>query len=367
MSGKRYGHFFWNKVQAGYKLLLFEMARYQGGILRAVPVAPKAAGIIVTHNCNSRCITCNMWRSHSTEELSLEEIEDILAQLRNMGVVSVGFEGGEALLRQDLPQIVGRAHELGFEHIGLTTNGLLLTRDKAEELIQKGLTSIGVSINGIGEAHDFTRGIKGAYEKSMGALETLVDLRDSKYPGLDLSMGSILMRPTIDQFLSLVDIAERLKIGFSLQLVDDSLSIFRGIDKASLWIEDQGKLDELIDKLADLRKVNPALKSYSRATLEYARKYFNDPKRADIACVLGYLLIYIDAHGEVYPGCLSLKSLGSLREKSLKEIIKSPEYKRRVQAMFRKECPGCACNYGVNLAYSLPAFIDEKLRRLRSK
>lgn len=365
MNSRRYLRFLLEKARAGSKVLLFELARHRKEILQAIPVTPKAAGIIVTDNCNSRCITCNMWQNKSTNELSLTEIEDILTQFKDMGIVSTGFEGGEALLRKDLPQIVEKAHQLGFKDIGLTTNGLLLTRGKAEELIKNGLTSIGVSINGIGETHDFTRGIKGAYEKSMRALEELVDLRDSKYPSLGLSIGSILMQPTIDEIIPLADIAHRLKVGFAISLIDNSLGFFSEIDRDSLWIEDQGKLDKLIDELYALRKVNSALESYSHAKLEYTRRYFGDPKRADIPCILGYLLIYVDAHGGVYPGCWPLGSVGNLREKSLKEIIASPEYQDRVRAMFHKECPGCACNYGTNLTYFLTALISDTLRRLK--
>ena len=365
INGQHFLPAFLSKIRAGSKVLLFELARHNDKTLRAIPIAPKGAGINVTHNCNSRCITCNMWRSQSTDELTTAELEDILTQLKAAGVVAVGFEGGEALLRNDLPQIVGKAHQLGFEGISMMTNGLLLTRKKAEELIQKGLTDIGVSIDGIGERHDLVRGVKGAYKKSLKALEELVDLRDSKYHQLNLHMGTILMQPTMDDFISLVDLAHLLRVDFSLQLIDDSLPIFNGIDKASLWIEEQDKLDRLINELHNLKKVNAALKSCSHTRLEYARSYFRDPKQARIPCVLGYLTIYIDAHGEVYPGCFPLGSVGSLREKRLKAIIESPEYKSRVQAMFRKECPGCACGYPSNLAYSLPALLNETLWRLK--
>ncbi|MFC2071769.1 radical SAM protein [Chloroflexota bacterium] len=365
MNSKSFLRIFLSKIRAGSKVLLFELARHKKGVLQAIPIAPKSAGINVTHNCNSRCITCNMWRSKSTNELTTTELQDILTQLKDVGVVGVGFEGGEPLLRNDLPQIVGKAHQLGFETIGMMTNGLLLTKKKAENLIQKGLTSIGVSIDGIGETHDFVRGVKGAYEKSTRALEELVDLRNSKYPQLNLHMGTILMKPTIDDFIPIVDLAHRLRVDFSLQLIDDSLTFFRGIDRGSLWIEEQDKLDGLINELHNLKKVNPALKSSTHTRLEYARRYFSDPKRADIPCVLGYLTIYIDAYGEVYPGCYPLGSVGSLRDKRLKEIIESPEYKRRVQAMFRKECPGCACGYPSNLAYSWPALLNETLWRLK--
>ncbi len=365
MDNKHYLHAFLSKIRAGSKVLLFELARHRKEILRAIPIAPKGAGINVTHNCNSRCITCNMWRSKSTNELSATELQDILTQLKDVGVVGVGFEGGEPLLRNDLPQIVGKAHQLGFESISMMTNGLLLTKKKTENLIQKGVTGIGISIDGIGETHDLVRGVKGAYEKSLRALEVLVDLRDSKYPELNLHMGTILMQPTMDDFIPLVDLAHRLRVDFSLQLIDDSLFCFSGIDMASLWIEEQNKLDSLINELHALKRVNSALKSCSHTRLEYARRYFSDPKQAKLPCYLGYLTIYIDAHGEVYPGCFPLGSVGNLRDKSLKEIIKSPEYKNRVQAMFRKECPGCACGYPTNLAYSLPALVNETLYRLK--
>lgn len=174
ISKKGYSRIFFGKIRAGSKVLLFELAKHRKEILRTIPMTPKGAGINITHNCNSRCITCNMWKSKSTNELTTAELQDILTQLKDIGVVGVGFEGGEPLLRNDLPQIVERAHQLGFESINMMTNGLLLTKKKTENLIQKGLTGIGVSIDGIGETHDLARGVKGAYEKSLKALEELV-------------------------------------------------------------------------------------------------------------------------------------------------------------------------------------------------
>lgn len=347
-----------------YKLLLFELAKHRKEVLPVIPILPKFAAVYVTHNCNSKCITCNMWQNKSVNELSLMELEDTLIQLKDIGVVTVGFGGGEPLLRDDLPQIVGKAYQLGFESIGVITNGLLLTREKSEELIQKGLTSISISINGIGEKHNFTRGVKGGYERSLKALGELVGLRELKYPTFGLGINAILMRPTIDEIIPLAELARGLGISFGLALINEALPTHGGINVANLWIEEQNKVDELIDELHKLKRVNPALKSCSHTGLEYARRYFIDPKREDIPCYLGYLTIYIDAQGEVYPGCLPLGSMGNLRERRLKEIIGSQEYKSRVQAMFHKECPGCPCNREINLWYNLPTLIGEGLWKL---
>jgi MoaA/NifB/PqqE/SkfB family radical SAM enzyme len=99
--------------------------------------------------------------------------------------------------------------------------------------------------------------------------------------------------------------------------------------------------------------------SSSHATIEYARKYFKDSKRMDIPCYLGYLKIYVGSHGEVYSGCWALPPLGNLRENTLKEIITSKKYKKRLYEMFLKKCPGCSCNYQTNLLYHFPSLCNE--------
>ena len=86
MNNKSYLRFLLGKARAGSNILLFELARYRKEVLRAIPVVPKSSSINITDNCNSRCITCNMWRNKSTDELSLAEIQDILIQLKDMGI-----------------------------------------------------------------------------------------------------------------------------------------------------------------------------------------------------------------------------------------------------------------------------------------
>lgn len=53
-------------------------------------------------------------------------------------------------------------------------------------MVQSGLTHITISLNGGNQIHDITRGIKGTYNKTMEALRALVDLRDSKFPYLNV-------------------------------------------------------------------------------------------------------------------------------------------------------------------------------------
>jgi len=72
-----------------------------------------------------------------------------------------------------------------------------------------------------------------------------------------------------------------------------------------------------------------------------------------------------DYYWEVYPGCWVLSSVGELRQTSLKQIINSKEYRKRVQDIFLKKCPGCVCDYILNLYAHVPAVVEEVQWRLK--
>ena len=163
-------------IKGAYKLPFFELARHQHRFISLIPFRPIRAAINVTHNCNSKCITCSMWQEKSQDEMTTAELSDTLSQLRAFGITDLSLTGGEPLLRSDLTTIVSKARDLKFARIHLVTNGLLLTRQRAIELIESGITSFYLSLNGTEEAHEMTRGIKGAYAKTVAAIEALVEL-----------------------------------------------------------------------------------------------------------------------------------------------------------------------------------------------
>jgi cyclic pyranopterin phosphate synthase len=83
--------------------------------------------------------------------LTFEEIVRLTRLLVPLGVSKVRITGGEPLLRQDLPALVGRLAELpGVEDLALTTNGALLGR-KAAALRAAGLSRITVSLDSLSD------------------------------------------------------------------------------------------------------------------------------------------------------------------------------------------------------------------------
>ncbi|MFM8342874.1 MAG: radical SAM protein, partial [Methylomonas sp.] len=101
----------------------------------------------LSYKCPLQCPYCSNPLDYAKypNELSTEDWKRVLSQARKMGAVQLGFSGGEPLTRQDLPELVRYARELGY-YSNLITSGYGLTEDKIIELKQAGLDHIQVSI-----------------------------------------------------------------------------------------------------------------------------------------------------------------------------------------------------------------------------
>ena len=114
--------------------------------------------ISVTDRCNFRCTYCmpkeqfgiNHRFMPRRDLLSFEEIERLVRLFIVVGVRKIRLTGGEPLLRQNLEYLVSLLTRLsGVQDLSLTTNGSLLTAEKACSLHTAGLRRITVSLDSI--------------------------------------------------------------------------------------------------------------------------------------------------------------------------------------------------------------------------
>jgi 12,18-didecarboxysiroheme deacetylase len=126
----------------------------------------------ITRACNLSCVHCY---AHATnhghkKELTKEEGFSLLNDLADFGVPVVLFSGGEPLVRQDLLELARHAVGRGMRSV-ISTNGTLITREKAKELKTVGLSYVGVSLDGLEEVNDRFRGKKGAFRSAITGIK----------------------------------------------------------------------------------------------------------------------------------------------------------------------------------------------------
>lgn len=87
------------------------------------------------------------------ELLTFEEIARLAQLFVREGVEKFRLTGGEPLLRRDIERLVAMLARIrGVQDIALTTNGALLTRDKAFALREAGLKRITISLDSLDDA-----------------------------------------------------------------------------------------------------------------------------------------------------------------------------------------------------------------------
>ncbi|WP_418279983.1 TIGR04347 family pseudo-SAM/SPASM protein [Halorubrum sp. DTA98] len=130
-----------------------------------------------TKRCNLRCEHC--YAAADAEgapgELSTAEGRALIDDLAEFDVPVLLFSGGEPLVREDLTELVSYAADRGLRPV-LSTNGTLLTRDRARELQDAGLQYAGISVDGLSERNDRIRGEEGAFDAAVRGIEACLDV-----------------------------------------------------------------------------------------------------------------------------------------------------------------------------------------------
>lgn len=86
---------------------------------------------------------------------------------------SSSFRGGEVLVRPDLERAGAEVTRRGYAW-GMVTNGLGLTESRFRSLLDAGLRTVSVSLDGFEREHNYIRCNPLSYERALGALRMIV-------------------------------------------------------------------------------------------------------------------------------------------------------------------------------------------------
>ena len=125
--------------------------------------------IYLTTRCNSRCNTCNLWKSEK-KDMSVDLFEKIINSKSIKRTTEIGLEGGEIFLHPSIDEIF---EIIKGKKFSIITNGLM--PDKVFHYVDKyNIPKVSVSLDGIGEVYKKVRGVDG-FDK---AITTLLGLKD---------------------------------------------------------------------------------------------------------------------------------------------------------------------------------------------
>lgn len=123
--------------------------------------------------CDHRCLHCGPRAGEARpNELTTDEALRMVDDLAEAGVGEVVLIGGEAYLRNDFLLVIRRIRERGMT-CTMTTGGLGMTRARADAMVEAGIESVSVSIDGLEAAHDKLRNRPGSWQRAFEALRNL--------------------------------------------------------------------------------------------------------------------------------------------------------------------------------------------------
>ena len=356
------------------------MAVFKEVLSKIISRSLAKVNLSITHACNYRCKTCNIWRKYlenpelKDQELTLSEYTKLFKQ--NREIIWLSLTGGEPFLRRDLTDIAISALENidKLRVVNIATNGSL------PRCVEKSLSeildyrkrpvyiSVEVSLDGKESVHNEIRGVKDAYQRALETFRRLRRLKeeagakffDVKFEYTMSKYNSGMLKETIEE---LVD--EENPIGpHDFIITFAHKSFFYDNLESDVSSKTDMTLKEVSWFLENYPKKN-LLDIIARSYLKMSMKYFGENWRPP--CVAGEHSCFINPYGDVYP-CITMNyRLGNLRSDgfSLRNILrnnKSQIFRRKI----RETCVTCwtSCEAYPTIIFKPTEFIREFLQPL---
>ena len=181
----------------------------------------------VTDRCNFRCSYCMPHDEYEwtpkNEILSYEEMARLAKIFVSLGVERIRLTGGEPLVRQDLEELVHMLRAIDtVQDLSLTTNGALLTLERARRLKRAGLDRVNVSLDSLQPERFSTMTRRGDLSATLKGIEA------AKSAGLDpVKINAVIVRGVNED-----EIDDLFEFFFFI-----GFNIFQSWIKSIIWIE----------------------------------------------------------------------------------------------------------------------------------
>lgn len=305
--------------------------------------------------CNCRCVMCDIWQANrdglTLSEQDLVRHVDSIARLRpNL----VTLTGGEALMSPDIWALCRMLREAGIA-ISLMSTGLLLRRH-AENVV-KWCDAVTVSLDGTEALHNAIRRVPRAFEMLEDGIAALKALR----PALPVVGRCVVQRTNFRELARIIHTAKGLGLDTLSFLPADTSS--EGFNRPTPWAgervseialdavetEELGEImEEIIARYTS--EIASGFIHESEAGLRNIVRYYaavnGDGAFPEVRCNAPWVSAVIEADQSVRP-CYFQPRIGSVRDKSLIEVLNSPEalaFREGLDVATDSICQRCVCS-----------------------
>lgn len=166
---------------------------------------PLHVAVDITNKCNAHCLHCFNRSGDELPrlELSDESLLDVFNQIAEIKPFSTCFCGGEPMMRYKILLDASRMlKNAGVPNIAMVTNGWFMTKERAIQLRDSGVTHVQLSLDGKdAETHDRMRGLKGIFDKVMDAVKFIDEVGISSAIAFSPTQFNIRQFPEVVELL----------------------------------------------------------------------------------------------------------------------------------------------------------------------
>jgi len=300
-----------------------------------------------TSRCNSRCVSCDWWRSSGADDLSLEEIDALAHALPELGTRVVVFSGGEPLLRPDVFEAAQTFRARGLT-LHLVTSGVLLERSVTD--VAQEFSRVVVSLDAATE--ELYRAIRGI--PALKAIERGITRLRAAAPDVAVVARATVHRMNFRELPALIEQAKSLGLdGVSFRPADMYSSAFgrqRTPQPEALALnrDEVAELGAIVDGAVERYgdDIESGFVADSAAKLRWIVRYYaalvDGVACPPLACNAPYTSIVVEADGSVRP-CYFHEVIGNVRRTPLESIVRSdlPGFRRDLDVRTNEVCGRC--------------------------
>ena len=332
----------------------------QTSVIKAMPLV-----VLMPHSgCNCRCVMCDIWKDNQQrQQLTANDISQLLVSLKKLGTQQVLMSGGEALLHPAFFQLCDILRQEQISVVLLSTG---LTLKKHAQLLTEKVSEIIVSLDGDPATHDRIRNIAGAFDLLQEGVEAIRAIN----PAYRITARTVLHQLNFRIMGDIIRTAKKMGLNQISFLPADVSS--HAFNREVLWSGDRQQeiliaktelpdLKNILERVNEERKADNGFIAESADRLMQIHTYYSALHGLQSfpyqKCNAPWVSAVVEADGTIRP-CFFHEAMGNIREGAFNDILNSKQairFRKNLDVASNPTCEKCVCRLYLSPGTTLSA------------